>query len=198
MGQDDTRAKLIEVASVLLASEGEAGIRLADVAKKAKVRQSTIFYHFKDRTDLIEAAQLERYRSTYLDVIEPIRAALKFSDTPDQWEAAVRKVFSDSFVPGREDVRSARASVIGMALTSKRLRKSVAEINREVIEHICALISVAKERGWVKDTYSSVALTSVLMSLVHGRTLIEIDSEFEHFSEWNHLAVDLAISLLTA
>lgn len=197
MSRENTRAKLIAVASNLLAVEGESGIRLAEIAKKAKVRESTIFYHFKDRSDLIEAAQLERYRSTYIAVVEPMRAALKFSDTTQQWESAVRKVLDDSFVAGRENVRSTRTSVLGMAQTSGRLRREVVQINREVIGHVSELIAEASKNGWVKSTYSPTALASVLMSLIHGRSIIEIDHDFECFSEWNALAIDLAVQLLT-
>lgn len=180
----------------ILSEQGESGLRLAEVAAAINIKEPTIFHYFKNRQELIEAAQIEFYRSTYLSILEPMNAALKFSDSREQWRSAVNKVLEDSFAPGREAVRSVRSGVFGTAQTNPVVREQVVATHREVIAFMTDLFSQARNRGWVRVDCDLEALVGVLLGIVAGRGFIEIDPDFAHFRGWDRLVMDLVPRLM--
>ena len=191
-----TRERIIRAVIEVLAANGEIGLRVADVAERAGVKESTLFYYFKNRQELLETAQLLWYRETYMAIVEPMRGALHFSDTPEQWESAVEKVLLDSFVSSRIEVRASRASVAGMAQSSPAVRSELAKINQEVVDHISGLLKAAADRGWVRNDVNLEVLTTVLLGLVAGRSFVEIDRDYAHFTEWDAIVIQNVKDLL--
>lgn len=49
---DQTRSKILKVAQKLFAKQGFAGTSISDIAKTAKINQSLIYHHFKDKKAL--------------------------------------------------------------------------------------------------------------------------------------------------
>ncbi len=79
---DSTRERLIEVTIQLLDERGNHALRLADVAREAGVAVSTIYAHFRDRTDLVAAARLVQFKAhadVALEMVEHSLAAMSTS-----------------------------------------------------------------------------------------------------------------------
>jgi AcrR family transcriptional regulator len=51
----DMRAKLLNVAAELFAERGYEAVSMRDIAKVVGVTQANLYYHFRDKADLIEA-----------------------------------------------------------------------------------------------------------------------------------------------
>jgi AcrR family transcriptional regulator len=71
-----TRQRLIDVTTELLNEGGNHSLRLADVARATGVAVSTIYAHFKDRTDLVAAARLEQFRSHAQEAMGEVSGAI--------------------------------------------------------------------------------------------------------------------------
>ncbi len=85
---DSTRERLIEVTIQLLDQRGNHALRLADVAREAGVAVSTIYAHFRDRTDLVAAARLVQFKAHADVALEVVEQALIAVDSTDELAAA--------------------------------------------------------------------------------------------------------------
>ena len=63
----DTRAKLLNATIEAIAAGGESSVRVSTVASAVGVREPSVYHFFKNREALVEAAQIERYRRSYLE-----------------------------------------------------------------------------------------------------------------------------------
>ena len=55
---DLTRARILDAAAEILAEHGYAGTKLVDIAQRAKIRVSTLYYYFDSREDLVQAVMV--------------------------------------------------------------------------------------------------------------------------------------------
>ncbi len=58
----DQKTRIISVAIRHLDEFGEKNFRLRQVADEVGIRESTLFYYFKNREDLIVVAHIERFK----------------------------------------------------------------------------------------------------------------------------------------
>lgn len=67
-----TRLRILDAAAYVLGQNGYAGTKLADVAKRADIQSSTLYYYFESREELVLAVLLagsERVRLHMQDVL---------------------------------------------------------------------------------------------------------------------------------
>ena len=67
----DTRTQLIEAAIVAITYGGEGSVRVSAVAAAVGVKEPSVYHFFKNREALVEAAQIERYRRSYSEMLKP-------------------------------------------------------------------------------------------------------------------------------
>jgi AcrR family transcriptional regulator len=132
----DTRAKLLNATIDAITAGGEGSVRVSTVAAAVGVREPSVYHFFKNREALVEAAQIERYRRSYLEMILPFEAAALISDTWADFERAVRKIFAAVYSPERAELRSIRMNVMGAAQSSPAIAAAVIEINHETAESL--------------------------------------------------------------
>lgn len=196
MVADNTKDQILDVACSILERDGEAKFRLSSVAKKVKIREASIYHHFDSRGALLEQAQLKRYRDSYIDAVSPLRAALQFSDTFEQWESAFRKMLSGSFSDDGATRRATRSSVLGHAQTNRRIRDYVVAIHRDLFDHMIAIVREAQARRWIKPSLRPEVVAPIVMGVIAGRSLIEIDSNFGALGDWDDAATTLILDFV--
>ena len=94
-----TRQQLIEATMVAIAYGGESSVRVSAIATAVGVKEPSVYHFFKNRDALVEAAQIERYRRSYTEMIVPFEMAAEMSETAEEFERAVRKIFSLVYAP---------------------------------------------------------------------------------------------------
>ncbi len=85
---DSTRERLVDVTIQLLDERGNHALRLADVAREAGVAVSTIYAHFRDRTDLVAAARLVQFKAHADVALEMVDEALSAVNSRDDLASA--------------------------------------------------------------------------------------------------------------
>ena len=196
MTRDDTRSKILAVTCEILDRVGENGLRLADVAKKANIREASIYHHFVSRKALLEDAQIERFRSGYFVTVALVNDVVAFSDTREQWESGLRKILQRTFSEDGTRRRSIRASALGYAQSSVRVRSALAVLYREIFSRMAEAVGEAQRRGWVNKDLDPNVVAPLVLGIVEGRRLIETDDSFPNCEAWNLLAADTVIHLL--
>ncbi|CAB4649786.1 unannotated protein [freshwater metagenome] len=195
MPKEDTRSLLIAAAVEIIDQSGEDGLRLQQVAEMVGVSEPSVYHFFKNRTALVEAAQIVRYRRSYFEVLLPFAAAVSLADTRDEFEKAVRKVLALSFDPARNDMRLTRVSVMGRAQSSEVIAQAVVDINAEVVSELARVLTDAQAKGWVNKNLDVMASGYWLVGQFTSRVMAELDPERVNLDEWDKISVDAVLGL---
>ena len=195
MPKEDTRSLLIAAAVELIDQSGEDGLRLQQVAEMVGVSEPSVYHFFKNRTALVEQAQIVRYRRSYFEVLIPFAAAVSLADTQAEFEKAVRKVLALSFAPERNDMRLTRVSVMGRAQSSEVIAEAVVDINAEVVSELARVLTDAQAKGWVNNKHDVVALAYWLVGQFTSRVMAELDLERVNLDEWDKISTEAVLGL---
>lgn len=74
-GDDDPRETIVEAASALFAAHGVEGVTMAQIAERSGLQQSSIYYWFRSKSDIL-ASILERVNRVPLSIVERERTAV--------------------------------------------------------------------------------------------------------------------------
>ena len=191
----DTRSLLIDATVKELVETGPGSLRVSTIAQEVGISEASVYHFFKNKLDLVESAQIEAYRRSYLEMVIPFSAAVDLSDSVEDFIRVVRKLYEMIFSVERHPIRAARIQVIGAAMASPRLRESLNLINREVHEELAEVIRRAQSRGWVNPDRDARAIAYWINAQTNGRVLIEMDPEWGDLSNWNEIAVAAVLSI---
>ena len=191
----DTRSLLIDATVKELVETGPGSLRVSKIALEVGISEASVYHFFKNKLDLVESAQIEAYRRSYLEMVIPFSAAVDLSDSVEDFIRVVRKLYEMIFSAERHPIRAARIQVIGAAMASPRLRESLNLINREVHEELAEVIRRAQSRGWVNPDRDARAIAYWINAQTNGRVLIEMDPDWGDLSNWNEIAVSALLSI---
>jgi AcrR family transcriptional regulator len=191
----DTRTQLIEAAIVAITYGGEGSVRVSAVAAAVGVKEPSVYHFFKNREALVEAAQIERYRRSYAEMLQPFQMAAQMSDTQDEFERAVRKILTLVYVPERAAVRSIRMSVMGAAQTSPVIAEAVNEVNHESVTLLAEVMAFGQEKGWITKDLDAMALAYWGVGQINGRVMAEMNPSRVDLDEWNKVSIAAVLSV---
>ncbi len=191
----DTRAKLLNATIDAIASGGEGSVRVSSVAAEVGVREPSVYHFFKNREALVEAAQIERYRRSYAEMMVPFEAAALMADSWDDFERSVRKIFAAIYTPARAEVRSIRMNVMGAAQTSPTIAAAVNEINLENTESLARVMTFGQEKGWVTKDLDAMALAYWGIGQINGRVMAEMNPAEVDLEAWNKVSIEAVLAI---
>jgi AcrR family transcriptional regulator len=193
-----TRNRLLEAAISIIETQGEGAIRVDQVAELAGFTKPVLYTYFKNRDDLIVAAQSERYlralelgRSDVEDAVRKCSNANEFFLVMKKWVSS----FSGS---DGELRRRFRIEVLGSAISRESLQEKLREANRRQAQDLGALLAIAQERQWLTLNAEPQDLSMWWTGLVLSRYLIEMDAEFHDTAAWDAITMNTMRSIIRA
>jgi len=193
-----TKDRLIEVTMQLLDRDGNHSLRLAEVAAESGVAVSTIYAHFRDRTDLVATARLRQFRSHAHESIAAVDVALTEGGDPASFTAAAMwPSLLDPEDPAGKVRRWDRIEAIADSRHIPELATQLVTMQSDLNERVTALIEHAQAVGVVDDQLdpSAVAMLSQVMRL--GLALWDISGDTRPDPEaWAKVMTTIFQSLL--
>jgi AcrR family transcriptional regulator len=186
----DTRTRLLEAAMLAIAENGEGALRVQKIAEAVGVREPSVYHFFKNREALVEAAHIERYRRSYVEMVVPFEAGAALADTSEDFQRMIKKILRLIYVPDREEVRSTRMSVMGAAQTSPAIAEEIKRINFEVCSGIAAVLRSAQEKNWIRQDIDPLATAYWVIGQLIGRVVAEMDQDRVNLDQWNDISED--------
>ncbi|MEY4372750.1 MAG: hypothetical protein RL219_1519 [Actinomycetota bacterium] len=186
---NDTRLRLIDATIEVIATRGDAAVRLVEVAAAAGITQSSIYYFFPTREDLVVAAHRERYRRAVAEVVESFEAEIAAATSFEGFREGAIRALGFAFAPDRRDVRLSRMALLAKALTNDELRREVNDAAYEGHRLLAEILERAQRAGWVRSDVSAMTLAVWVRSMIYGRLVLEVDPDRYDGTEWNHLAI---------
>ena len=185
----ETKARLIDATIEVIASRGDAAVRMVEIAEVVGIRQPSIYHFFPSREELVVAAHRERYRRSVAQALgrfdEEFNSATTADEFNEGWVRALRFSFSDE----RREARTVRLSLLAKALTNDDLLREVNDAAYEGHQVLAGIIEKAQKAGWVRDDVSALTLAVWTRSMIFGRLVLELDSDRYDADEWTQLAI---------
>jgi AcrR family transcriptional regulator len=190
-----TRAKetvslVIDSARRAMKRAGESAVRVQEISMETGVSIGSIYHHFGDREGLIRAAYVGQFGEAVTADIERLKSwsvAVKSTEDLrvhyDEMLAFLAKHFE--IMPLAE-----RAAIVGSALGRKDLRDAIAEAHTRLTDGLTEVMQNLSAAGVLKPHLVPRAAAQVILGLLHGRVLAELDNDQTSSAEdWNKAAL---------
>ena len=184
----DTRTRILEAAMSVIEDTGEGTLRVQKIAESVGVREPSVYHFFKNREELVEAAHVERYRRSHLEMVRPFEAGAALADNAEDFRRIVKKILSLVYAAEREHIRSTRMSVLGAAQTSPMIAEAIRQINFEVSSKIADVLTTAQEKNWIRKEVDPLAAAYWINGQILGRVMVEMDKERVDLDKWNSVS----------
>ena len=184
----NTRTRLLEAAMSAIADNGEGTLRVQKIAESVGVREPSVYHFFKNREELVEAAHIERYRRSHLEMVQPFQAGAALADNSEDFRRIVKKILSLVYAAEREHIRSTRMSVLGAAQTSPMIADAIRQINFEVSSKIADVLTTAQEKNWIRKEVDPLAAAYWINGQILGRVMAEMDKDQVDLDKWNQIS----------
>jgi AcrR family transcriptional regulator len=162
---------LVEATVRVLETEGEAGVRVADICDQVGVSYGSVYHHFGDREGLIRAAQFARLQAQPGQDIASFASALD-GDT-SRFVDSLMDICRSIASAERGPVREVRTSVLASTHGRPELRGPVDELETKVMDDLEAVVIQAQELGIADPAVDARALAAYLAAVSYGLVLLE-------------------------
>ena len=192
---ESTRSRILNAAIELMETGGESSVRLNAIAESLGIKEPSIYHHFTNRTELVNAAYVEWYWQCLKTDI-PVEAMMVLVETKDDYVRALRKTMEWSYQPERHHARAIRLSVLGAAQRSPELAVSINDINKKFLASIADAANVAQQKGWLRTDLDPMAIAYWLHGQIIGRTVAEMDPEHVDLAQWDKVSFEAVLGLI--
>lgn len=172
----------------MIETDGEAAVKVGDIAAAAEVTKPSIYHFFGDREGLVVAALAEMYRRALAEgggaILQLTQAAATAEEFADNLSAVVKSFGSADGMRRR----ALRAEVLGASVTRPRLRAALATMHYASTEDTVAAIELARARGFTRMPFDARTAAFWASSLVAARYFVEVDDN-ANVDEWDAMTV---------
>ncbi|MEY4605822.1 MAG: HTH-type transcriptional regulator BetI [Actinomycetota bacterium] len=175
MTGEDTKQRILEAAIEVIGEQGEAAVRVVDVAHRAGVTQGMVTYHFGTRTNLVIEAQRQRYIATVLDDIGISMAALDSAVTIDSLMILARQMTDVILSPERNEVRRDRLNALGYAAGHALAWDRFRSASTELLDRWSTFFVRIAEHGLLRDGVTPRAAATMITAYSFGLVVTELD-----------------------
>jgi AcrR family transcriptional regulator len=182
----ETVTLVVDAARRALKSAGESAVRIQEISSQTGVSIGSIYHHFGDREGLIRAAYIEQFtQSVAIDVehLQKWTANIKSTDELREYYAHMLEFLTKHYeaLPTVD-----RAAIVGNALARPELRAAIAQANTQLLDGLTEVLSSLAERGMLKEHIMPRAAAQIVIGMLHGRVIAELDSTNSvSVEEWN-------------
>jgi AcrR family transcriptional regulator len=192
----DTRTRILEAAMSVIEDTGEGALRVQKIAESVGVREPSVYHFFKNREELVEAAHVERYRRSHLEMVKLFQAGAALADNAEDFRRIVKKILSLVYTAEREHIRSTRMSVLGAAQTSPKIAEAIREINFEISSRLAEVFLTAQEKNWIRKDVDPLATAYWINGQILGRVMAEMNQSQVNLEQWNTVSEDAILHVL--
>ena len=194
---ESTRSRILNAAIEMMESGGESSVRLSAIAEAMGIKEPSIYHHFANRTELVNAAYIEWYWQCLKTDI-PVEAMMALVDSREDYIRAFRKSMVWSYQPERHHARAIRLSVLGAAQRNPELAVAINDINRKFLATIADSVLVAQQKGWLRTDLDPMATAYWLHGQIIGRAVAEMDPGHIDLTKWDKVSFDAVLGLMLA
>ena len=174
---------------------GESAVRLGAIAENLGIKEPSIYHHFTNRTELVNAAYVEWYWQCLKTDIS-VEAMMVLVESKEDYVRAVRKTMEWSYQPERHHARAIRLSVLGAAQRNPELAVAINEINKKFLGTIADSALVAQQQGWLRQDLDPMAIAYWLHGQIIGRVVAEMNPGHVDLAQWDKVSFEAVLGMI--
>lgn len=169
-----TRDRLIETMAQLLDGSDPEHITADQVLNASGVSKGSLYHHFEDFEDLLEAALITRFSINVDSTIAGLSNILATATSRDELVAALKEVNSYDQAQGRSRYRLERARAAGLTFSSPRFQDALGVEQERLTEAFIDLVIEAQSKGWMRPELDPRAIAVFVQAYTVGRFVDDI------------------------
>jgi AcrR family transcriptional regulator len=180
----ETIQLLIAATDKVIRSKGEAAVRIQDISAETGISIGSIYHHFGDRDGLVRATQVHQFADTVrADMprvkrfMEGMHSTQEIADRYDEMLAFIKQHFTHQSA-------IERIAVIGNTAGRPLMMQELITAQTELIDSATEAITPLYERGLFKEHLTARAVSVVVLGLLLGRTVSELDANAINDEAW--------------
>lgn len=187
-----TRDRLIDTMVELLDGSDPEHITADQVLSASGVSKGSLYHHFEDFEDLLEAALIARF-SVNVDVtIEALSAIIATVNSRDEAIAALRELNIYNQAQSRSNYRLERARAAGLTYSSPRFHEALGAEQQRLTDAFTDLFKEAQNKGWMSEALDARAAAVFIQAYTVGRVVDDIAPEKVDPDAW----IDLIMTVI--
>ena len=194
---ESTRSRILNAAIEMMEAGGESSVRLSAIAEALGIKEPSIYHHFSNRTELVNAAYVEWYWQCLRTDI-PVEAMMALVDSKEDYVRAFRKSMEWSYRAERHHARAIRLTVLGAAQRNLELAVAINDINKKFLATIADSVLFAQQKGWMRTDLDPMATAYWLHGQIIGRVVAEMDPGHVDLAQWDKVSFEAVLSLMLA
>jgi len=194
---ESTRSRILNASIKMMETGGESSVRLSAIAEGLGIKEPSIYHHFTNRTELVNAAYVEWYWQCLKTEI-PVEAMMVLVDSKEDYVRALRKSMEWSYRPERHHARAIRVSVLGAAQRNPDLAIAINDINKKFLATIADAALYAQQKGWLRADLDPMATAYWLHGQIIGRAVAEMDPGHVDLAQWDKVSFEAVLGVLLA
>jgi AcrR family transcriptional regulator len=175
--QPDGRRRILDAAIRILETDGEAALRVLEIARVADVTPGLINHHFGGRDALVAAAQLERFAGESATDQDRLRRLLDDEPSREDTLAGLRAISADVVSRRRAAKRLSRIAIIGSAHGRPDLAQELGAPTSQLIGRLAQIIESAQQAGHVRTDLDARAIATFVQAYGLGLVLADLDPD---------------------
>ena len=185
-----TKTILIDTTRELLDSLARTDISTDQILSKSGISKGSLYHHFEDLDQLIEAAMLLRYSEWVDKSIGAITETLRSAKSPEDVHIRLSAITVQTQDPKRRVDRLYRAEVLGAAASSPRLAKSLGVEQQRLTDALTDLVREVQEKGFFHKELDPHVLAVFIQAYTLGKVVDDFSENPINPDSWNALIND--------
>lgn len=190
------RLRLIDSTLFMIDRDGVDGARLKDIVEHADMTTGSLYWFFKNRRALINAALAERYVRKMRTLTNLVTEAFSHGADINDPLLIMSEITVQPNLPDRVDARAERVQVLAAALEDPVLAKHVADIQRQLLKQISEIVKEAQIQKFIRSDVDPYAVAVMLQSTAIGLASIDLAKDLmPDLKAWNDLMNIVVLAL---
>ena len=190
------RLRLIDSTLFMIDRDGVDGARLKDIVEHADMTTGSLYWFFKNRRALINAALAERYVRKMRTLTNLVTEAFSHGADVNDPLLIMSEITVQPNLPDRVDARAERVQVLAAALEDPVLAKHVADIQRQLLKQISEIVKEAQIQKFIRPDVDPYAVAVMLQSTAIGLASVDLAKDLmPDLTAWNDLMNIVVLAL---
>lgn len=188
----DTVQRLIAATDAVMREGGEPAVRIQDISQSTGVSIGSIYHHFRDRDGLIRATYAHNYARVVAADLPLVKNFINnMADTRElsgHYEEMV--LFLMDHISNQSALE--RAAIVGTSAGRPLMQEELAKVQHQLNESATEVMHIAADRNMLKSHLNPRAAAMVVMGLLLGRAISELDTDPVADEDWVKAALSAA------
>jgi AcrR family transcriptional regulator len=193
-----TKARLIETAAEILETHFPEAIQVDEILDKSGISKGSLYHHFEDLGELLEAAQVARYAAWVDRSITLIVPVLSSAKSREDITEGLRVLTTYTQSAEYKATRFSRARTLANSEHSDRFKKALGLEQERLTTALEDLVSEAKNKGLFKKDLDSRIVAVFIQSYTLGKIVDDVVPNPMSQEKWDDFILNMLIAAMVS